>query len=564
MKPVRFIISFVLSLLLAASFIGCTQEDTATVQIAATVNGTDILESDITERIESFRVDQTTGETYDDVAWAKLLQSAGYTPETIREFVIRQQFAIYILILQKAEEAGITPDAAQIDQTITEEKKSVEDSGSSWEEYLQSMGYSSEAAYRQFLEARDVLDELIDSQVKAITPTQAEIEEYVVGNAAQFAGKRVSLIYLPYDEPAAATDDGATDTEGAADTAADADAAAAAADPTSSTSPSADTASENTEDVVRPKAEEALAKLREGTDFAEVAKEYSEVPTAQEDGGDFGWGSETTLPEEVQTALDALPLDEASDVIEVNLGTEDSPMHAFMIAKWTDEFAIPEDQAGQPIDFSTVPAALVEEMTETYTTQENQAAQQEYITNLIESDEVVINPMPEGLPYAVDMSLAETVEEESTEEEDVPVPTPDESGLEKADLVVGTGPEAEEGDTVLVHYTGYLADQTVFDSSTGGAPFEVTIGQGQVIQGWELGLVGMKVGGKRQLIIPPDLAYGATGQGEIPPNATLTFDIELISVNGDSTGYTGDSVTTLDGGGTAESEGTESAEGENG
>jgi FKBP-type peptidyl-prolyl cis-trans isomerase len=88
-----------------------------------------------------------------------------------------------------------------------------------------------------------------------------------------------------------------------------------------------------------------------------------------------------------------------------------------------------------------------------------------------------------------------------------------------------------------VHYTGYLEDGTVFDSSVEqGTPYKVTIGQGFVIQGWEQGLVGMKMGGKRRLVIPPELAYGEKGQGAIPPNTTLIFDIELLSVNGNSTG----------------------------
>lgn len=100
------------------------------------------------------------------------------------------------------------------------------------------------------------------------------------------------------------------------------------------------------------------------------------------------------------------------------------------------------------------------------------------------------------------------------------------------DTVVGAGSEATTGKTVTVHYVGMLADGTVFDSSRArNEPFQFTIGTGGVIQGWEQGLLGMKVGGKRRLVIPPELGYGATGAGGvIPPNATLTFEIELLNV----------------------------------
>ncbi len=104
------------------------------------------------------------------------------------------------------------------------------------------------------------------------------------------------------------------------------------------------------------------------------------------------------------------------------------------------------------------------------------------------------------------------------------------SGLQIQDIVVGTGEEAKAGDTVSVHYTGWLTDGSKFDSSVDrGQPFEFTLGQGGVIPGWDEGVAGMKVGGKRRLTIPADLGYGASGAGSlIPPNATLIFDVELL------------------------------------
>ena len=109
-------------------------------------------------------------------------------------------------------------------------------------------------------------------------------------------------------------------------------------------------------------------------------------------------------------------------------------------------------------------------------------------------------------------------------------PTKTASGLEYWDIKIGTGPTAQTGQHVKVDYTGWLTNGKKFDSSVGtGRPFDFLLGAGQVIKGWDEGVIGMKVGGKRQLRIPPDLAYAAAGyQNAIPPNATLIFDVQLV------------------------------------
>ena len=109
--------------------------------------------------------------------------------------------------------------------------------------------------------------------------------------------------------------------------------------------------------------------------------------------------------------------------------------------------------------------------------------------------------------------------------------TKTESGLQYWDIKEGTGLEAKTGQTAKMHYTGWLTNGKKFDSSIGGQPYQFIIGHGDVIKGWDEGVLGMKVGGKRQLRIPPSLAYGDKGYpGVIPPGATLVFDVQLMSV----------------------------------
>lgn len=105
------------------------------------------------------------------------------------------------------------------------------------------------------------------------------------------------------------------------------------------------------------------------------------------------------------------------------------------------------------------------------------------------------------------------------------------SGLYVLDVKEGTGPQVSAGQVAEVHYTGWLVNGKQFDSSVGGSPLEFVVGQGRVIAGWDEGVAGMKVGGKRRLVIPSDLAYGSAGAGpDIPPGATLVFDVELLGI----------------------------------
>ena len=133
------------------------------------------------------------------------------------------------------------------------------------------------------------------------------------------------------------------------------------------------------------------------------------------------------------------------------------------------------------------------------------------------------NNVPEGL--VVPVTATPTPAPANT-------PVKMENGLQIQDLTVGTGPEVKLGQGLTMHYSGTLEDGTKFDSSYDrGEPFQFVLGAGQVIQGWDLGVQGMKVGGKRKLIIPPTLGYGERGIGPIPPNATLIFEVEVLAAS---------------------------------
>ena len=137
------------------------------------------------------------------------------------------------------------------------------------------------------------------------------------------------------------------------------------------------------------------------------------------------------------------------------------------------------------------------------------------------------NPAPDALPLA----SIERARFAPSLAVDLPASSRTEGGVRWRDLQVGTGPEVREGQRISVHYRGALADGTEFDSNQpGDTPFSFRLGQGEVIRGWDEGVAGMRVGGTRQLVIPPDLAYGADGRGPIPGNAILVFVVTVAGV----------------------------------
>jgi FKBP-type peptidyl-prolyl cis-trans isomerase len=129
-------------------------------------------------------------------------------------------------------------------------------------------------------------------------------------------------------------------------------------------------------------------------------------------------------------------------------------------------------------------------------------------------------------------------------QEEAVVETP-QAGYLKEEVVVGSGPEVLPGDTVTVHYVGALPDGQVIDSSIArNEPFTFTLGTGAVIRGWDEGLVGMKVGGKRRLVVTPEYGYGEQGSGPVPPNSPLFFEVELLAATTSAAATTSPSTAT--------------------
>lgn len=142
-----------------------------------------------------------------------------------------------------------------------------------------------------------------------------------------------------------------------------------------------------------------------------------------------------------------------------------------------------------------------------------------------------INPTETPVPPTPTTAIIDQQETGASPSADMGKTITTSDGLQIQDLTVGTGTEAKSGDTITVNYLGTLTNGTKFDSSYDrNQPFTTKIGVGQVIKGWDEGMVGMKIGGKRKLTIPSSLGYGAQDMGSIPPNSTLIFEVELLGV----------------------------------
>jgi FKBP-type peptidyl-prolyl cis-trans isomerase len=433
----------------------------------------------------------------DDVSWATALSQASLTPETLRDQVI-ESLQQDIIIRQAAAEKELVVDPETVEQQVTQAKETVGGDDATWEEALKKYGYQNEDDLRARLEISDLQKQL--TEVLSAEPDEEGLNEYLKQYAGQYAGRRSSAIVLN-------AGDGTTVEE------------------------------------QKAKAEEVAAKLAEGDDFTALVAEYSTDSTSKENEGDMGWSSLAQQSQAYQDALDALELNKISDPVE--------DTSAVYIIKCTGIFE-PSTEEGAELDLSTIPDDIKETLQSQFEQSNKSTVYQKFIDQMMEDATVEKNDMPADVPYNVDMSLAESTSSSTDDSTDADADASDSSSsaadeyvdpineaeitgsLVIVDTLEGSGEEAKAGDTVNVIYTGYLADGKVFDSTerNGGTPFTFTLGEGRVIQGWEQGLLGMKVGGKRHLVIPADLAYGEAGSGTtIPPNSTLAFEVELVSIS---------------------------------
>lgn len=347
MKTARIVRAACAAGLAAACMCGiaaCSSNESAsglTGGVAATVNGTEIAEDDVTTVIENLRASYSLE---DQDTWGNYLASMGTTPDEIRSNVV-DSFVEQELQKQGAEERGVTVEDSEIDTYVNYIKANY-DNDEKWQQALQQAGFDDEAAYRENIKESLLGNALIES-FTADDPTDDEIVEYASTAVTFDVVKRSSHILFDVND--------------------------------------------------QETAQSVLDQINAGTlDFAEAAKEYSTDTGSAENGGDVGWDQLTSFVEEYQTALDGLAVGQVSGLVESDYG--------WHIIKCTDEFTPPEEITS----IDQLPQEFVDVYRDAVKQQKQQEAYQAWYDEYKEAANIVINDMPEGLPYAVDMSQYQT------------------------------------------------------------------------------------------------------------------------------------------------------------
>ena len=450
----------------AVGLAGCVSNN----PVAATINGKTILESTITHRIMFQRDAQSS--YADDAYWATVLDNSKLNPQSFREQVIESEVT-RIIIKELAAARNLLNDAT-IDAMIAQMKLTIGGSETTWLNALKARGYMNEADYRNLLEERVLKNELL--KVLEPVPTQEELEEYILPISINYVGKRSSAIVLQ---------------------------------------PTGNQTQEDIDAIVAT----IMEALADGASFTELVAKHSTNPITAAVDGDMGWSSLVSLDTAYRQALSGLAVGEISEAFTTAGGVT-------YIIMCTDEFAADGD------DFDTVPSDIVEFLTAQWVAANKSVLLQKLIDEAIEASDLIVNPMPRGLPYDVDMKLSKAFSSSGPQA----IADAIEEGLIIEDIEEGDGIAAESRATLEVYYTGTLEDGTVFDSTDiSGETYSFILGYvdsngASVIAGWNAGLVGMKEGGTRTLVIPPSLGYGSTDHGSIPADSTLYFEVTLVKV----------------------------------
>lgn len=361
-QKARAQIALLLSVLLTlgltgiATLVGCgsSTAKSQSAAVAATVNGTEVLESDVSDYITTLR--SSYGYESDE-DWANFLASAGYSAETLREDIIKNYYAQMIVVRQAAEEAGITVDSTAVDNEIASIRSAYGyESDEDWASILESSGYTEEQ-YRSDIELSLLADNLMGIAVSVADPTQEELQTYADANVATYySGKKSSQILFKSDD---------TET-----------------------------------------AQTVLAELQQSSDlskdFSAAATVHSIDAISSGDGGNRGWDCLNTFSTDYSDALGALEVGQMSGLIESDDG--------YRIILCTDAYA---PAAAESIDLTAIPAEIYAQLLIDVTSEVTSTAQNVYMQSLLSAADIVINPMPDGLHYDVDLSA--TADSESAQ-----------------------------------------------------------------------------------------------------------------------------------------------------
>lgn len=353
----------------------------------------------------------------DEDSWGNWLAQNGYTPESVREEVVNS-YVQRELIRTGADERGVTVDSAEVDGYVDQMKHNY-DTDEKWQEALTQAGMT-EDEYRSEIELQLKNRGLLESFASDEEPSEEDLLQYAQMYATTYDGAKRSS-HILFDSGDEAT------------------------------------------------AQEVLDKLNAGElDFAEAAKEYSKDGSAS-DGGDVGWDKTSSFVEEYQTALDGLEKDQMSGLVTSTYGIH--------IIKCTDVFTAPEEVTS----LDQIPSDWVDSIKSSLKSQKQSEAYQQWLEEYKESSDVVINPMPEGLPYAVDMSKYQTSDDAAAEDgSDEGSDASNESG-ENADAAADAADGAADG-TDAGESTGEPADNA---EDADASADDAANGEGQPAEGAE-------------------------------------------------------------------------------